>query len=62
MKDLDLNYRVTVGYTDFYFEDGQEALRFAETAKLTVDNDCAVDIRVLTFSKFLEKSFVEEEE
>ena len=63
MKDLDLNYRVTVGYTDFYFDDGQKALEFAVTAKLTVNNDCAVDIRILTFPKFLkEESFLEEEE
>lgn len=45
-------YRVSVGYNDFYFENGTEALSFADTAKQhyhpdRVDQDIRVEITLM---------------
>ena len=34
-----MKYRVRIGYTDFIFEDGKEALAFAETAVKHIKDD-----------------------
>lgn len=42
-----LDYIVRVHYTDFYFEDGEEALSFANKAALTVDEPAeTIEIKV----------------
>lgn len=42
-----MKYRVRIGYTDFFFEDGAEAVAFAETAiKHLADDDKEVTITI----------------
>ena len=42
-----MKYKVRIGYTDFIFEDGEEAINFAETAvKHLMDDDKEVTVTI----------------
>jgi hypothetical protein len=42
-----MKYKVRIGYTDFIFEDGEEAIKFAETAvKRLKDDDKEVTVTI----------------
>lgn len=42
-----MKYKVRIGYTDFIFEDGEEAINFAETAvKHLMDDDKDVTVTI----------------
>lgn len=42
-----MEYKVRIGYTDFKFDDGEEAVTFAETAvKHLIDDDKEVTVTI----------------
>ena len=42
-----MKYKVSVNYIDITFDDGTEALKFADQAKLHADKDTAVKIALI---------------
>lgn len=46
-KEEQMKYKVSVSYIDITFDDGMEALKFADQAKLHADEDTAVKIALI---------------